>query len=466
MTAKAAPVAPWRSRIVGQGSEAPDQLVANPRNWRTHPGPQRDALRGSLAQVGWVQQVLVNRRTGFVIDGHARVEEAISRGEPTVPVLYVDLSEDEEALVLATLDPIGAMAEQSTERLEALLAEITVDDAGLGALLDGMRPPKPGLTDPDELPPEPNAADVYVRPGDLWLLGEHRLLCGDATDADDVARLLDGAQPRLLATDPPYGVQLDQTWRDGVYNGDDARVRGWIGTPGSARPYMMRSGAAGHPDATGATRATGGRHGRKLQGDGRAGRRTAGHRNVLVSGDTRADWSAAFALVPSLQVGYVWYASAHTLEVLSGLLGIGFELVAQVIWDKGLFNIGRSWYHWAHEPCFVIRRPGIPNLFLGAHDQATVWRAPSPKRIGGGSTEEKQDHPTQKPAVLFEIPIRNHLQAGEAVYEPFAGSGTCLIAAETLGRRCYAMELDPKYVQVAKERWERFTGQTAERLNG
>ena len=309
------------------------------------------------------------------------------------------------------------------------------------------------------------SARVYFRPV-RPALGDHRLLCGDATDADDVARLLDGAQPRLLATDPPYGVQLDQTWRDGVYNGDDARVRGWVGTPGSATPYMMRSGTAGHPEPEHATRANGGRHGRKMQGDGRAGSRTAGHRNTLISGDTRADWSAAFALVPSLEVGYVWYASAHTLEVLAGLLGIGFELVAQVIWDKGLFSIGRSWYHWAHEPCFVIRRPGIPNLFIGEHNQATVWRAPSPKRIGGGSTEEKQDHPTQKPALLFEIPIRNHLRAGEAVYEPFAGSGTCLIAAETLGRRCYAMELDPKYVQVAKQRWERFTGRTAERLDG
>ena len=219
MTAKAAPVAPpapWRNRIVGTGEEPPEQLVANPRNWRTHPAPQRDALRGSLAEVGWVQQVLVNRRTGFVIDGHARVEEALSRAEPSVPVLYVDLSEDEEALALATLDPLACMAIPDQGKLAELLAEITVDDAGLAALLDGMRPPKPGLTDPDELPPEPDAADVYVQPGDLWLLGDHRLLCGDATDADDVARLLDGAQPRLLATDPPYGVQLDQTWRDGV----------------------------------------------------------------------------------------------------------------------------------------------------------------------------------------------------------------------------------------------------------
>ena len=129
------PTAPLRNRITGSGEEAPDQLLPNPANWRTHPARQRDALRGSLDTVGWVQQVLVNRTTGHLVDGHARVEEAIGRGEPTIPVLYVELSPEEEALVLATLDPIGAMAEQSTERLEALLASVTVDDAGLLALL-------------------------------------------------------------------------------------------------------------------------------------------------------------------------------------------------------------------------------------------------------------------------------------------------------------------------------------------
>jgi len=297
-----------------------------------------------------------------------------------------------------------------------------------------------GLTDPDEVP-EPSE-EPYVKPGELYLLGDHRLLCGDATKPEDVGRLLDGATPTLLATDPPYGVSLDQTWRDGVYNGLNKRVAGWDIAAPAAKPYMVA--------------------GRKMRGDGQAGKRTAGHRNVTISEDTRADWSAAFALVPSLQVGYVWYASAHTLEVLQGLLEIGFELAQQIIWDKGMFSISRQWYHWEHEPCFVVRRPGVPNLFIGTdHTQSTIWRAPSPKRLGAGSKEEKQDHPTQKPALLFETPIRNHLRAGEAVYEPFSGSGTTIIAAETLGRRCYAMEIDPKYVQVAIERWQRFTGRSA-----
>jgi len=149
----AAPTAGWRNRITGTGEEAPDQLLANPANWRIHPKAQQDALAGALDQVGWVQQVLVNRRSGFVVDGHARVALALTRGEATVPVLYVDLEPEEEALVLATLDPIGAMAGRDEEKLRALLADITVDDAGLLALLGDLagNDPKAGLTDPDEV---------------------------------------------------------------------------------------------------------------------------------------------------------------------------------------------------------------------------------------------------------------------------------------------------------------------------
>ncbi|MGC8635401.1 MAG: DNA-methyltransferase [Candidatus Limnocylindrales bacterium] len=319
-----------------------------------------------------------------------------------------------------------------------------VTRAGLLRYAERGRVPDPRA---DEL--LPLVEEPYVRPGDLWLLGEHRLLCGDATDPAAVARLLDGAVPRLLVTDPPYGVQLDPTWRDAVYN-----VAGRLGPAAyrAERPYMLRAGPAGQPDPKDATRANGSAHGR-----------TQGHHNTSISGDTRVDWSAAFALVPSLQVGYVWHAGLHAAEVAQGLQAIGFEIVSQVIWDKGLFAIGRSWYHWAHEPCWVVRKPGVPNLFLGERNQATIWRAPSPKMIMSGSDEEKLDHPAQKPVLLFEIPIRNHLAPGEAVYDPFLGSGTCLIAAETLGRRCYAMEIDPKYVQLALERWQRFSGRQAVR---
>jgi ParB-like chromosome segregation protein Spo0J len=141
---------PWQNRIVGSGEEDPTQLLANPRNWRTHPGPQRNALRGSLSEVGWVQQVMVNQRTGFVVDGHARIEEAISAHEPTVPVLYVDLSDEEERLVLATLDPIGAMAQADSTRLDELLAELNAQTPGLQALLASLGTPEFAPVSEDE----------------------------------------------------------------------------------------------------------------------------------------------------------------------------------------------------------------------------------------------------------------------------------------------------------------------------
>jgi DNA modification methylase len=161
----------------------------------------------------------------------------------------------------------------------------------------------------------------------------------------------------------------------------------------------------------------------------------------------------------------VWHAGVHTAAVAAGLKAIGFEIVSQVIWDKTLFAMGRSWYHWSHEPCWVVRRKGAKVPFLGSRDQGTIWRVPSPKMIMGGSSEPKQDHPAQKPVLLFEIPIRNHTKPGDAVYDPFLGSGTALIAAERHARVCLGVEIDPVFCDVILGRWERFTGKGAERLS-
>ena len=157
--------ATWRNRIVGSGEEAPEQLLANPENWRIHPKAQQAALAGALDVVGWVAQVMVNRRTGYVVDGHARVALAISRNEPSVPVLYVDLSAEEEALVLASLDPISAMAGTDDAQLQALLAGIETDNEGLRALLDELAGVKPGRTDPDDVPEPAEAQRPCARRG-------------------------------------------------------------------------------------------------------------------------------------------------------------------------------------------------------------------------------------------------------------------------------------------------------------
>jgi DNA modification methylase len=442
-----------------------DSLRPDPANPRKISEDELDALERSLRQFGFVQPVLARREDRTVIGGHQRLVAARRLGLTSVPVIWLDLSAEQARLLGLALNKIsGSWDDALLARLLADLQavpELDLSLSGFGedevrdllrSLETREKRERPEAFDLDEALEEARRAPLRSKPGDIWALGGHRLLCGDATKAEDVARLLDGAAPTLLATDPPYGVSLDPTWRDGVYN-----TAGRLGPAAyrAERPYLVRAGPDGQPDAGDPPAASAGAPGR-----------TRGHRHTTISGDTRADWSEAFALVPSLTVGYVWHAGVHAAAVAQGLERIGFEIVAQVIWDKSLFAIGRSWYHWSHEPCWVVRKKGATVPFRGSRDQSTIWRAPSPKMIMGGSTEAKEDHPTQKPLLLFETPIANHLRAGEAVYDPFVGSGTCLIAAERLGARCYGLEIDPVYVDVILRRYERFSGQPAERLDG
>ena len=409
--AAAAPAAAWRNRIVGAGEEAPEQLVANPSNWRTHGAAQRDALRGSLATVGWVQQVLVNQRTGHVVDGHARVEEALSRGEPSVPVLYVDLEPDEEALVLATLDPIGAMAGRDDERLRALLAEISVDDAGLAALLGSLAPvgPKAGLTDPDAVPDAPE--ETSIKRGDLFALGEHRLLCGDSSNKGDLARLMAGGRADCLWTDPPYGVA-------------------YVGKTKEALT---------------------------IQNDG---------------ADSSALVRSAFANALSVVVdGAPFYcagpAGARMPAYVQAIIDAGWRLHQELVWAKDAFVLGHSDYHYQHEPIFYgyAPGPGRPgrgdhegSRWFGDHSQSSILAFDRPRR--------SDEHPTTKPAALVEACLANSTPPRGLVLDLFAGSGTTLIAAERLGRRARGMDIDPRYCRVAIERWQAFTGRTAELLDG
>lgn len=198
---------PWRNRIVGQGDEAPDQLLANPSNWRVHPKAQREALAAVLDDVGWVQRVIVNRTTQHVVDGHLRVALALSRDEPTIPVNYVELDEREEALVLAALDPIAAMAATDKDKLRELLEQAQVTDDQLREAISvaaGLpAQPTKGRTDPDAVPDE---RATEIERGDLFELGSHRLLCGDCTDQNAVVNVLQTDTPDFIFTDPPYGI--------------------------------------------------------------------------------------------------------------------------------------------------------------------------------------------------------------------------------------------------------------------
>jgi len=164
--------------------------------------------------------------------------------------------------------------------------------------------------------------------------------------------------------------------------------------------------------------------------------------------------------VPSLQVTYVWHASVFTREVLNGLERIGFLYPQQIIWNKGRIVLTRTHYWYQHEPCWYVRKKNAP-WYGKAGENSTIWDSASPKFIMGGSDEEKYDHPTQKPLALMTKPILNHTRRGQLVYEPFLGSGTTLAAAETTGRVCYGIELDPKFTDVVVQRWQGMTGKKA-----
>jgi DNA modification methylase len=269
----------------------------------------------------------------------------------------------------------------------------------------------------NEIPPVPD--NPASRPGDLWLCGPNRVVCGDCTSPETVAQLLGDRKPALMVTDPSYGISLDSEWRD----------RAGLNACGPAEASYMK-------------------------------KRTQGHTETTISGDTRADWSEAFELVPSLQIAYVWHASVFTREVLNALLRIGFLYPQQIIWNKGRTVLTRTHYWYQHEPCWYVRKKNAP-WFGTPGENSTIWDSPSPKFIMGSSDEEKYDHPTQKPVELMRRPILNHTKRGELVYEPFLGSGTTLAAAELTERVCCGIELDPKYVDVVVLRWQSPSGRHA-----
>jgi DNA modification methylase len=399
-------------------------LTPDPMNPRAMPPDQMEALKHSLATFGAVEPAVVRRADMMLVGGHQRVSAAKALGWTEFPVVLVDLTDEQARTLNLALNKIHG--EWDIPKLAELLASLPADLAALTGfdeheLRKVAREAEMAIramaqaADADDIP-EPPAVPT-ARPGDLWILGDHRLACGDSTDPAVVARVLQGDEPRLLLTDPPYGVSLDMEWRD----------RAGLNALGPAQPSYMRG---------------------------------EGHRNTAISGDTRADWSAAFELVPSLDVGYVWHASAHASEVAAGLVRVGFEIKQQIIWRKPHFALSRQHYHWQHEPCWYVRKPGSER-FLGSRDQSTIWDAASPKMLMTGGGEEKVDHPTQKPVALYSQPIQNHLAPGELLYEPFSGGGTAIVASEMTKVRCRAIEIDPRFIDVAVLRWERLTGKKA-----
>lgn len=388
------------------------ELIPYARNARTHSDRQIDQIAASIEAFGFNNPVLVDEG-GCIIAGHGRVLAAQKLGLEQVPTIRIEHLDDSQrrAFILAD-NRIAENAKWDTDLLSlevADLSELEMDlsltgftDAEINKLLASTLTPETGE---DELPE--TSEETVSQPGDLWILGSHRVLCGDATDRKHVDRLLSGAKPNLMATDPPYGVEYDAAWREKVH------------------------GAEAAPRSTGA-----------------------------VANDDRADWSDAFRLFPG-NVIYAWHAAAYSVETAKALATLGFDTRAQIIWVKQHFAISRGHYHWQHEPCWYAVRSGENGSWLGDRKQSTVWEVANASAFGGDTEDGKTMHSTQKPVELMRRPILNHTKPGDAVYDPFLGSGTTVIAAEHTDRVAFGLELEPAYVDVIVKRWEAFTEQNA-----
>lgn len=388
------------------------ELIPYARNSRTHSDAQVAQIAASIREFSFTNPVLIDG-DGNVIAGHGRILAARQLGMPAVPCIRLGhLSPTQrKALVLAD-NKLALNAGWADELLKLELAELASDGFDLqltgfsgDELADLLADRTAGLTDPDEAP-EPPVNPVTVL-GDVWILGRHRIVCGSSTDADTVAKALGDVKPHLMVTDPPYGVEYDADWRNKRIMVTGERV---------------------------------GQHGSFAVGK--------------VRNDDNADWREAWALFPG-DVAYVWCAPGPLqCTVHDSLVASDIEPRQQIIWAKSSFAIGRGNYHYQHEVCWYAVRKGKTSHYAGGRKQTTLWQIPKPAKSETG-------HSTQKPVECMKRPIENNSSPGQAVYEPFSGSGTTIIACEMTGRACHAVELNPAYVDVAVKRWQEFTGQTA-----
>ena len=407
------------SRVINKEIEqvAIDLLKHHPRN-ANH--GDVEAIKKSLAVNGWYGSVVANLTTKHILAGNHRVMAAKALGWETVPVQWVDVTPEEELRILVVDNRTTRIGQDDTTKITDILAELAntpigLDGTGysavdLDALIDsltGTGEPEELLTDPDEVP---EVVETRCQPGDLWILGSHRLLCGDSTKVDDVERLMGGANADMVFTDPPYGVSF-------------------VGV----KSTMYAGGE-------------------------KVGKNTS---NEIMGDDLRGEdlsklfkgaISNAISVANNTAAIYIFFAINRSTEVLNGLSDCGIEIRNWLVWDKG--NVGFHAMGAQYKPNFEAflychRKDSKPE-WIGSNQQQTIWRH-SVERLG--------IHPTTKPVSLVVQAFENH--PGLTVIDTFLGSGTTLIAAEQVGRKCYGLELDPHYCDVIIQRWENATGKKA-----
>lgn len=426
----------YANRIVGSGIMNPADIKANPQNWRKHPASQGKALDEVLGSVGWIQEVIINKTTGNLIDGHLRVETALKNKETEIPVKYVELTEDEERIALATFDPISAMAEQDADMLKQLLADIESEDVDMAQFFGEDVLPKIEHTE-EELEAVPEVPKVAkTKRGDMYKLGEHVLMCGDSTVEEDVRKLMQEDKAEILFTSPPYDSLRE-------YKGGDLSV---------SNLSQFVKVYAPHTDY-----------------------------QCVNLGIVRKDYEV-----------YPYWD-----EYISQAHSAGLKLLAWNVWDKQIVgSIGQQKHMFPirHEFIFVFgQTPKIINKTVEKKDKASIGktRMKTQREADGTMHREmrsntnclykpmesvccitselgriREEHPAVFPVALPIEYIKAMTDAGDVVIEPFGGSGSTLIACEETGRKCRMMELAPEYCDVIVERWEKLTGKKAELISG
>lgn len=366
------------------------ELRANPKNWRLHPEQQKQAMSGILEQIGYADALLARELEDgslLLIDGHLRAE---TTPDQEVPVLILDVTEAEADLILATLDPLAAMAGTDASMLGELMAGIEAEDDAVSKMLAGLQAKSEPVVPKEEAPElgETLLGKWEVERGQVWRAGPHRVMCGDSTSAEDVGVLMDGKLAQMVFTDPPYGV-------------------GYTGGANNKRQRLSRDGI----------------------------------------GDSI--YPEAFPLLLQYSkpgaAGYVWHApGVNSAQVIDSALSAGWEVNAQIVWAKNNANFTRGRYKYKHEPCLYMTKKGESSEWYGPDNENTLWEYPKPSR--------NNFHPTQKPVELAMRAIQNSSKKNDIVLDLFLGSGSTAVAAEQQGRVCYGMELEPKYMAVILQR--------------
>lgn len=400
-----------------------DQLVLDPANANTMSPQQEADLARSLRRFGYLEPVVFNRTTGLVVGGEHRIRQLREAGVQAVDVVVVELPADEHHLASLALNRIrGAFDPLLVHEVLQRFNEADRQAAGYSAddyrdlvrkVHERLRLDRPR----DDLP----EAETRTQPGTLWQLGQHRLLCGDSTNADQVRQLMDGTAPAvLLATDPPYAIG---------YAADNHPSDGY------------------------------GQHARKNWPADEAVDWDPAEQLQLVG--TAFQLAAELAVAPNA-AWYVWHAHTRQAAVEAQLAKVGVTTHQVIIWFKDRPVLGRCAYMSQHEPCLLGWRRGQagghPPLNRAIYE-TDVWQVPTVK-------PGQMRHPTIKPVELWRRAMQRHCAPGDVCYEPFAGSGGQLLAAEELGLVCRAMEVEPRYCDLAVARWEEFTGRKASKEDG